>query len=134
MLSATGKIQVVQLLVSAGQAAQKQGSTAATLGDASMAIVPPKKQYRADYVIQTADGYNANYVSIVRPKGLAVTVDKMPVANSEFSAFGDGSWEYAYHKVDKGSHAIEAKEAFGLMVYGYGGVTAYSYPGGMNLQ
>ena len=135
MLTATGKIQVVQLLVSAGQTAAKSNGSAATLGDASMAIVPPKKQYRADYVIQTADGYNANYVSIVRPKGLAITLDGAAVPDGEFTAFGDGSWEYAYQTVAKGSHTVAAKDvAFGLMVYGYGGVTAYSYPGGMNLQ
>ena len=133
MLKATGKIQVMQLLVSAGQVEAKSNGTSATLGDASMAIIPPKKQYRTDYVIQTADGYNQNYVSIVRPAGLDVTLDGNPVP-AGFQPFGDGTWEYAYVNVQKGTHTLEAKDAFGLMVYGYGGVTAYSYPGGMLVQ
>lgn len=134
MLTATGKIQVVQLLVSAGQAGPKTNGMAATLGDASMAIVPPKKQYRSDYVIQTADGYNANWLTVVRPAGLPIVMDGTAIPDGIFSTFGDGKWEYGYQKVDKGSHTLSASDAFGLMVYGYGGVTAYSYPGGMNLQ
>lgn len=52
----------------------------------------------------------------------------------EFQAFGDGTWEYAWHMVQKGTHSFAAAQAFGLMAYGYGNVTAYGYPGGMNLQ
>jgi len=123
---ATGKIQVVQFLVGSGQTGDK-------VGDPSMMLVPPKKQYRADYVIQTAGGYSANWTSVVRPKGVDVEVDGMTIASAKFQAFGDGTWEYAWQSVGKGTHTFKAKEAFGLMVYGYGSVTAYGYPGGMNL-
>ncbi len=140
MLKATGKIQVAQLLVSAGQASQTNNGVAATLGDASMAMIPAKSQYRPDYTIQTAAGFIGNYVSIVRPVGLAIAMDGVPL-NLGFQAFGDGTWEFAYVKFDPGTHTIESVAPtgstgtpFGLMVYGYGGVTAYSYPGGMILK
>lgn len=127
MLQATGKIEVVQFLVGQGQTEEK-------IGDPTMMLVPPKKQYRNDYVIQTADGFGKNWTSIVRPKGLAIQIDGKPVSNSIFDTFGDGTWEYGYLEVAKGSHLFESTDSFGLMVYGYGGVTAYGYPGGMNLQ
>jgi hypothetical protein len=140
MLSATGKIQVAQVLVSAGQTAQQNNGTAATLGDASMAMVPSQSQYRPDYTVQTPTGFQGNYVSVVRPVGLGITLDGSPL-NASFQSFGDGTWEFAYVKLNPGTHTIASVATaggtgtpFGLMVYGYGGVTAYSYPGGMILK
>lgn len=126
MLTATGKVQVVQFLVSSGQTQEKTG-------DPSMLLVPPPAQYRSEYVVQTADGYSTNWLTLVRPKGVAIQVDGAVVPDAEFDAFGDGSWQFAYHKVAKGTHTAKSDKPFGLMVYGYGGVTAYGYPGGMNL-
>ncbi len=126
-LQGTGRIQVVQFLVSAGYTDQN-------IGDPTMMIVPPSKQYRADYVIQTADGYGTNWTSVVRPAGVAVVADGVQIPDTDFAPVGDGTWELAYHTVQKGSHTFESKKAFGLMVYGYGNKTAYGYPGGMNLQ
>lgn len=126
-LQASGKIQVVQFLVGQGQTADK-------IGDPTMMLVPPQKQYRTDYLIQTADGYGTNWTTVVRPKGLQVKLDGSALSNAEFQAFGDGTWEYAWHQVQKGTHTFTADQAFGLMAYGYGNVTAYGYPGGMNLQ
>lgn len=125
MLNASGKVEVVQFLVGSGQTQDKTG-------DPSMMLVPPRKQYRNEYVIQTADGYSTNWLTIVRPKGVDVKLDG-PTLTASFQGFGDGSYEYAYVKVNKGTHTLVAAEAFGLMVYGYGSVTAYGYPGGMNL-
>ncbi len=140
MLTATGKIQVAQLLVSAGQTGLGTNGAAATLGDASMAMIPAKTQYRPDYTIQTAAGFIGNYVSVVRPAGLAITMDGNPL-NASFQPFGDGTWEFGYVEFSPGTHTIESVAApggtgtpFGLMVYGYGTVTAYSYPGGMILK
>lgn len=56
------------------------------------------------------------------------------LADGAFEPLGDGTWEFAYHEVTTGNHAFTASQPFGLMVYGYGGVTAYGYPGGMNLE
>ena len=126
MLTATGQIEVVQFLVGSGQTQDKTG-------DPSMMLVPPAKQYRDEYVIQTADGYSTNWLTVVRPKGVKVQVDSVAVPEKSYEALGDGTWEFAYYKVGKGSHTVKGDQAFGLMVYGYGGVTAYGYPGGMNL-
>lgn len=123
----TGKIQVVQFLMSGGQTQDKTG-------DPSMLVVPPRKQYRKDYLVRTADGFGTNWLTIARPKGLDVKLDGKVLVGSEFDAFGDGTWEFGWFKVAKGTHVVEAELPIGLMVYGYGNVTAYGYPGGMNLE
>jgi hypothetical protein len=130
MVKASGKVQMAQFIVSRGQ-------TEAFTGDPSFSIVPPKSQYREEYVIQTASGYGNDWVTIVRPKGMAITADGKAVADNTFTAFGDGTWELGYYQVTTGSHTFASVGggAFGLMVYGYGknAPTAYSYPAGMNL-
>ena len=127
LLEGTGKIQVVQFIVSRGQ-------TETFTGDPTMMIVPPKSQYRDNYVIQTADGYGTNWTTIVRPVGLDVKVDGQLAPGGSFVKFGDNTWELGYIEVKTGSHTLQASAPFGLMVYGYGNATAYGYPGGMNLK
>ena len=126
-LHATGKVQVVQFIVSGHQ-------TDDGTGDPSMSIVPPISHYRMDYGILTAQGYKNNHASVVRKVGVEVLLDNAPIAASAFQTFGDGVWERAYVDFKTGQHTFESKQAFGLQVYGYGNVTAYSYPGGMTLQ
>ncbi len=132
ILQATGKIEVVQFLMSQGQT-QPIGGSPGT-GDPSMMILPPSSQYRDEYVIRTGDGYGTNWTTVIRPAGVPVTVDGAAIPDGSFEPLGDGTWEFAYHEVATGSHSFEADEPFGLMVYGYGGVTAYGYPGGMKLE
>ncbi len=125
-LTATGKIQATQIIVS-------RGVTNTFTGDPSMQIVPSPKHYRTDYGILTALGYTDNYATVVRPKGLAIQLDGTPIPDTEFQSFGDGTWDYAYVVFKTGAHNFTSTSNFGLQVYGYGNATAYSYPGGMNL-
>lgn len=122
----------IKLLMSQGQTVpvgEGQG-----IGDPSMLVVPPEAQYRDEYVILTAAGYSTNWTTVTRPAGETVRVDGVPVPDGAFEALGDGSWEFAYHEVTTGYHTFESARPFGLMVYGYGPVTAYGYPGGMKLE
>jgi len=126
-LTASGKVQVAQMIVG-GQ--QTQDGT----GDPTLMIVPPAAQFRPDYQVLTAKGYTKNYASVVRPKGEAITFDGTLIADGEFAPFGDGTWERAYVLFATGGHNFSAKVPFGLWVYGYGSTTAYGYPGGMTLK
>jgi len=132
MLQATGKFQVVQFLMSQGQT-QPVGGDPGT-GDPSMMIVPPSGQYRDQYVFRTAEGYGTNWITVIRPAGAAISLDGTPLSDWEFEPLGDGTWQFAYREVSTGSHRLTGDQPFGLMVYGYGTVTAYGYPGGMNLE
>jgi hypothetical protein len=127
-LEATGPVQVAQFLVS-------QAQTDDYTGDPTMIVHAPVSQMRTDYFILTPIGYTHNWASLLRLAGEAVKVDGVAVDASEFKKIGDGTWELAYVKLKPGLHRFEAEAtAFGLSLYGYGGATAYGYPGGMNLQ
>ncbi|MSP92871.1 MAG: hypothetical protein EXR79_13875 [Myxococcales bacterium] len=127
MLEATGKVQVVQMIVS-------QQQTDDFIGDTTMMVVPPKAEFRDNYQVLTAQGYDKNYGSVVRKLGAKVSLDGNPIAAGEFQPFGDGTWERGYVKFKEGPHAFEGDQPFGLMVYGYGNATAYGYPGGIQLK
>ena len=127
MLEATGKIQVGQFIVS-------QQQTDDFNGDPTFIIHPPANQLREDYFILTPIGYKDNHASVVRPKGLAVKLDGKEIAAGLFKPVGDGTWELAWIDLKPGMHTLDADQAFGLSVYGYGPATAYGYPGGMNLK
>jgi len=126
-LSATGKIQVGQFIVS-------QQQTDDFTGDPTFIIHPPTNQLRADYFILTPKGYTHNHASVVRPKGLEIKLDATAIPNTDFKPIGSGKWELAYVKLKPGMHRFEATQSFGLSVYGYGSATAYGYPGGMTLK
>ena len=128
VIEANGPIQIAQFIVS-------QGQTTDFIGDPTMIVHSPINQMRKDYFILTPIGYTHNWASVVRPKGVAVTLDGTKVPDTDFQAVGSGDWELAYVAVNPGVHRFESTEtAFGLTLYGYGPETAYGYPGGMNLQ
>ncbi len=131
-LTATGRIQVVQFLMSQGQTYPIGQGTG--IGDPSMLIVPPSEQYRDEYGILTAAGYGMNWTTVIRPAGEPVQVDGIILPDASFEPLGSGAFEYAYHEVANGPHTFASAAPFGLMVYGYGTVTAYGYPGGMLLE
>ena len=132
VLEGTGPIQVVQFLVSQGQTVPVGEGTG--IGDPSMLLQPPSRQYRTEYVIRTAAGYGTNWTTVIRPAGEEIRVDGTPLPAGAFQPLGDGTWDFAYYEVETGTHTFEGEAPFGLMVYGYGNVTAYGYPGGMLLE
>lgn len=126
-LSASGKVQVGQFIVSRDQTDQ-------FTGDPTFLVHPPSNQLRADYFILTPKGYKQNFASVIRPKGLKVLLDGTEISSTLFQPLGSGNWQLAYIELKPGMHRLEAAAAFGLSVYGYGNATAYGYPGGMNLK
>lgn len=128
VVEGSGPIQIAQFLVSRSQ-------TTDFIGDPTMIVHSPIHQMRKDYFILTPKGFTHNWVSVIRPKGVAVSTDGVAIAATEFQPVGNGDWELAYVAVQPGVHRFESKDGlFGLVVYGYGNATAYGYPGGMNLQ
>ena len=93
----------------------------------------PQSQYRSDYHVLTPTGYTRDYVTVIRPDGVAITIDNAPVANGEFAPVGSGNWEVATVQVQPGVHIIEGDEPFGLQAYGFNNAVSYGYPGGLNL-
>lgn len=123
---ASGKISVGQFLVS-------QQQTDDVTGDPAFILAVPQNQYRKDYHVLTPNGYTHDYVIVIRPPAVSITVDGVAIAESVFRSVGSGNWEVATIPVQPGVHVIEGAEAFGLQAYGFNNAVSYGYPGGLNL-
>ena len=99
-----------------------------------MILAVPVDQLREDYVLLTPSGYSENHITVVRPAGLAISMDGTAVSDGLFAAFGDGNWERAYLEVAEGVHSLDASAPFGVVAYGWSNAVSYGYPGGLNLE
>lgn len=128
-VSATRGVLVTQYLV--GQLA-----SSADRGDPSMVVLPPVEQYRSDYTFVTPSSYSPgtggqSYLLIVRPPGLAITLDGAAVGGSFQSVGGS---EIGIVPLAGGTHQMAAPAQFGVIVFGMGRATSYAYPAGLNLE
>jgi hypothetical protein len=123
-IAATGKIQVGQYLVS-------QESTDQVTGDPSLILTIPIERYRDFYVVMVPDGYDSNWVTVIRSSGSTVSSGSGPIADGEFTTILSG-WEYAYVPLEPGIHKFAGDQPFGLVAYGYNSAVSYGYPGGMS--
>ncbi|MBM4394548.1 MAG: IgGFc-binding protein [Deltaproteobacteria bacterium] len=124
-VTGTGPIAVAQYMLS-------QGCTYAGNGDPSMLIVPAVYQYRKDYTILVPDKYAEDWVTLVRPANIGITLDGSPVKET-FTPFGSGKYEYAYVPVVDGVRHFESAQAFAVLAYGFDAAVSYAYAGGMNV-
>ena len=93
------------------------------------------KQFRKQYTFLAPTSYEKNFADIMVPDGATVTLD-----GSALAAAGEPlSAGWTLHRVPldnsgDGSHKLEADQAVGLQVMGFGHATSYQYPGGLNLE
>jgi hypothetical protein len=106
-------------------------------GAPSFTTLPPVEQYRSDYVFVSPESYDRggpegqNYVVLVRPTGLAITLDDEEV-EADWSPVG--AYETAIVQVSGGVHRARADGPFGLLAYGMALNASYLYPGGTDLR
>jgi hypothetical protein len=126
-------IEVVQLMI--GQQWSPIESRA-DRGDPDMTTLVPREQHRSSYVFATPSSYRPvvngqSYLLITRPIGLALLLDEVAV-DTAWATVGDR--EVGVVAVPGGTHRISGAEAFGVIVYGVGSYTSYSYPAGLDLR
>ncbi len=127
-IQATGPILVGQFLVS-----QTARGTSRTTGDPAFILPPPASQLRDEYVVMTPNGYDEDWLTLVAPVGVTVTLDGAPVAASAFTTFGTGTHAWAHVAVEPGPHQLSAPQPFAVTVIGYDNAVSYGYPGGLDL-
>ena len=87
-----------------------QEQTDEVKGDPSLILSVPIEQYRSDYTVLVPEGYNENWVTVIRPIGTEVLVDQMPISLS-FTPFADQQWEMVYLPLEPGIHTFQADQA-----------------------
>ncbi|MCX7808763.1 MAG: IgGFc-binding protein, partial [Deltaproteobacteria bacterium] len=130
-ISANKGVMVVQYL-----RGQYASTPPAERGDPAMTVLAPSEQFRSDYTFILPTSYNEstngqNHVLIVRPRGLAITVDGSPLT-IPFTPIGDR--EVGVLPLQGGTHTMRASSPFGIITYGLGSFTSYATPGGLNLE
>ncbi len=130
-VSATHAVQVTQYLLG-----QYASDPPAERGDPAMTVLVPSEQYRSDYTFILPTSYNTgtngqNYLMVVRPPGLALTLDGSAASASWQMV---GGREIGIITLDGGTHRISATDPFGLVAYGLGSFTSYATPAGLNLE
>ena len=128
-VSASHAVTVAQFLLG-------QEATGAPRGDPAMALLTPAEQYRSDYTFLVPTSYNAgtngqNHLQVIRPPGLAITLDGAPLT-AAFQSIGGR--EIAVVLLDGGTHQISAAGPFGVIAYGLGSYTSYATSAGLDLE
>jgi hypothetical protein len=106
-------------------------------GDPAQSTVASVEQYRKKYVFLAPTDYEESFATLVRPVGLPMTLDGIPITFTP-EPIGNSGWEVVSVPLTfgnaSGAHVLEAADPFGLQVMGYGFATSYQYPGGLNLK
>ncbi len=101
-------------------------------GDPSMIVLPAVDQLQEKYIFLVPNGYQTNFVTIVRAAGVGVILDGVGVT-ATFLALGsyDGTdYQYAHVELQAGHHIIESAEPLAITVVGYDDDVSFGYPGG----
>jgi hypothetical protein len=125
--------------VTVGQFQTSQDASPAETGDPSFSLVPPTAQHRKEYIFLIPTGYMENWLLMAVPAGTQPILDGQALtAGCERQMNGTlagQAYEALRCPVKEGSHLIEAPQAFGLVVEGWGpGPVSYGYTGGMDFQ
>jgi hypothetical protein len=112
------------------------------IGDPSMQTIPAAEQHRKDYVFLVPDTWQDNYGVFAKPVSADILVDGVSLNSQEFSQcvhapigmVAGVEYEQVSCKLTEGRHQAESTLPFGLSVYGYFSVGAYSYIGGSDIK
>jgi hypothetical protein len=132
-------------------------------GDPSLLVVPPREQYRADYVFLTPDKYAFDFVTVVAENGANVFLDGQlldsqrceilptdglsdeeragaPVevitynCQLSFPTVNPDSGEVGPGQQNDGVHRIVATAPVGVTVFGFDAFVSYAYAAGTDLR
>ncbi len=134
IVSANGPIQMGHFMIGSNFPGFDEacGDTVKTgIGDPAFTIGVATTQYIDSYVVLTPPGYSDDWLNIVKPVGVAVTLDGSAVGSGV--AVGSTGFELVQVPVADGVHIIDGDEPFGVTAYGYDCDVSYAYPGGMLL-
>lgn len=110
------------------------GSSACTaVGDPTLIMIPPSKQFRKDYVFLSPNKYAQDYINIIAPAAASVTLDGTIVPPGNFTAIPGSTWKVARVSVADGTHKVTANQPISVIAYGYDRDVSYGYAAGLNL-
>ncbi len=89
-------------------------------GDSAMYQLVPTEQFLDRYVLRTADGFERNFVQVIRPAGGAdIFLDNAQIQGGLYETVGN--FEVATVTVGEGAHELESAVPFGVLQMGDAG-------------
>ena len=101
--------------------------------DPAMVQEVPVPQYRDRYDFFVPSTYPQNFLNVVVPAGVELTLDDQPLRGSMESL---GGFNVLTLPIMAGPHRLRSGggQGVGLKVYGSAPYTSYMYPGGLDLR
>ncbi len=135
-LSASAPVQIASYLVS--QHFVKDGY----IGDPSQLMIPAAEQHRKEYVFLVPNTFQSDFGVFAKPIDANIVLDGMDLDGVEFSncvrlpigVVAGTMYEQVTCPLADGRHFVTSDKPFGLSVYGYHSVGAYSFVGGSDVK
>ena len=104
-------------------------------GDPAIFLVPPDRQYRADYAFLAPGTYANDYITVVVDPATSMTIDGRPVDLAAGVEAVPGTGRVFKHiEIGDGPHRIQGDAPFGLLVFAFDDFVSYAFTGGLNLE
>lgn len=133
--SATGNLPFLLGAFMSGQFATGNEDFGNQSGDPAFFLVPPQEQFRIEYDFLTPATYALDFVTVVVPFGVEVTLDgeTLNLMDFENQIVESQAHIIAHIPLDDGPHRITAQAPMGIVVYAYDDFVSYAYTGGLDL-
>lgn len=133
VVSASGPIYAYQVLISANSEPNPPLS-----GDPAIFAIPPVEQYQFDYVLYTPNTFANNFIHVMAPAGMDLTVDgttqTIDCSNNVAGTIDGVAYCCLPLEIEAGVHEVEGSEAFGVYSTGFDDFASYAYTGGTGVQ
>ena len=108
----------------------------ADMSDPSQTVLVPTSRFVKSYALALPPGFDEHRITIAASTGSEVRVNDEPIASSQFTAVGASGLSVARLAGLAGGkrYVLTGDSAFGVQVFGYGKLTSYMFPGGMDLR
>ncbi len=114
---------------------QVQDPGADPRGDPSLTFEVAVEQFRHEYVFLAPADYDVSYADVLVPTGANVTLDGAALSGPA-TPIGS-TWSIVRQPLTagtkNGAHLLQADQAIGVQIMGFGHATSYYTPGGLNL-
>lgn len=127
-IQANNPISVAQFMI--GGTTSPSGN-----GDPAFLLPPAIQHFRSSYVFLVPNQYLMNFVTLIAPTGLDITLDGNTIPASSFTPLGgQGTWSYKIiDSISGGVHRASAAQPFGVVVHGMDNYISYAFSGGIIL-
>lgn len=105
----------------------------AAAGDPAIFLVPPDRQYRADYAFLAPGTYENDYVTVVADPAAAIMLDGQPLNLGDAVAVPGTGRVYKHLSIGDGAHRLTGDSPFGILVFAFDDFVSYAFTGGLNL-